>query len=316
MNNRPRVSVICVTYNHELYIRQALDSILAQKTDFEFEIRIGEDCSTDNTRSILREYEEKYPGRFIMYYRETNLGATNNEYELMMDAQGDYIAALELDDIWIDEYKLQKQFDFLETHPEYIGVAHNFDIIDKNGKVIDNDDNRTIKQYFDRVFKLEDFLEHGFVFQTGTHFYRNIFKDGGDYTIIYKADRLIRDKTILSLLLDRGDFYILPDTMSAYRRFFDDSATNGRNLTNANMELDLFDKANHVEALNEYFEGRIDYSKQWSDMIWDYGKRVLGRADGFKVSRFCHMYSRADKKTKKLVRTEITATIKRKLGFK
>lgn len=314
MEKHPRVSVICVTYNHELYIREALDSILAQKTDFDFEVRIGEDCSTDNTREVLKEYEQKYPGRFIVYYRDKNLGATNNEYELMMDAKGDYIAALELDDIWTDENKLQKQFDFLESHAEYIGVAHDYDIIDKSGNVIDDEDNKAVKNYFNKAFGLQDFLDKGFVFQTGTHFYRNVFKDGADYSIIYKADRLIRDKTILSILLDRGDFYILPDTMSAYRRFFDSDATNGRYLTNANMELDLFQKAHHVEALNEYFEGRIDYSKQWSDMIWDYGKRALGKVEGFRLSRFRYMYRHADRKTRKMVRLFVFETIKRKLG--
>lgn len=312
---KPKVSVICVTYNHELYIREALDSILAQKTDFEFEIRIGEDCSTDGTRHILEEYEAKYPNRFIMYYRERNFGATCNEYELLMDAKGDYIAALELDDVWTDEYKLQKQYDFLESNPKYIGVAHDFDIIDKYGNVIDNDDNKYVKNFFNKQFTLEDFLNRGFVFQTGTHFYRNIFKDGKDYSIIYKADKLIRDKTILSLLLDRGDFYILSDTMSAYRRFFDKDATNGRNMTNANMEQDLFEKAHHVEALNEYFEGRINYSGQWSDMIWDYGKRALGGKKGFKLSRFIYMYNHADKKTRKMINSEILLSLKRKLRF-
>ncbi len=312
-DERIKVSVICVTYNHEKYIRQALDSIVNQKTDFNFEILVGEDCSTDSTRDILREYEIKYPDLFRMYYRDKNLGATLNEYELFMDAKGDYIAALELDDIWTDDDKLQKQFDFLENNREYIGVAHDFDIIDKDGNVIDDDDNKDIKSFLGKAFTLQDFLDNGFVFQTGTHFYRNIYKDGKDYTIIYTADRLIRDKTVLSLLLDRGDFYILPDKMSAYRRFFDKDAVNGRNATNADMELDLFTKAHHVEALNTYFKGRIDYSRQWSDMIWDYGKRVLKGTDGFRLKRFMHMYRMADKKTKSLVRKEIGKAIKRKI---
>ncbi len=312
-NEEIKVSVICVTYNHEKYIRQALDSIVSQKTDFDFEILVGEDCSTDSTRDILKEYEKKYPNLFRMYYRDKNLGATLNEYELFMDAKGDYIAALELDDIWTDEDKLQKQFEFLENNKEYIGVAHDFDIIDKDGNVIEDDDNKAIKSFLDKAFTLQDFLDNGFVFQTGTHFYRNIYKDGSDYSIIYTADRLIRDKTVLSLLLDRGDFYILPDKMSAYRRFFDKDAVNGRNATNVDMELDLYTKAHHVEALNEYFKGRIDYSRQWSDMIWDYGKRVLKRTDGFRLARFMHMYKKADKKTKCLVRKEISKAIKRKI---
>ena len=313
MKDSIQVSVICVTYNHENYIRQALDSILMQKTTFPFEIRIGEDCSTDHTRDILQEYEKKYPGRFFMYYRQQNLGATKNEYELFMDAQGKYIAALELDDIWTDPNKLQKQYDFLETHPEYIGVAHDFDIIDKDGNIVANEDNQKIRSYFGKQYTLHDFLEDGFVFQTGTHFYRNIFRDGKDYSIIYTADKLIRDKTVLSLLLDRGNFFILPDTMSAYRRFFDKDAQNGRNLTNSNMEMDLFTKAHHVEALNSYFKGRIDYSEQWTDILFDYLKRLLKREKPYRFSRFWHMYRHADKRTKSGVRGEIRAGICRKM---
>ena len=308
-----KVSVICVTYNHESYIRQALDSILCQETDFKFEILVGEDCSTDDTGKILKEYERNNPDIFRMFYRDKNLGATKNEYELMMAAKGDYIAALELDDVWTDVLKLQKQYDFLEAHPEYIGVAHDFDIIDKDGNVIENDDNKAIKDYLNKDFTLKDFLDNGFVFQTGTHFYRNIFKDKKDYSVIYKADRLIRDKTILSLLLDRGNFFILSDNMSAYRRFFDENASNGRNLTNADMESDLFNKAHHVEVLNDYFGGRIDYSRQWSDMIWDYGKRVLRRVDGFRMKRFLHMYRHADKKTRMMVRQEFMKSLKRRI---
>lgn len=314
VEDRIMVSVICVTYNHEKYIREALDSILMQQTDFDFEIRVGEDCSTDGTREILREYEKNYPNRFHMYYRKKNLGATKNEYELFMDAKGKYIAALELDDIWTDPLKLQKQFDFLEAHEEYIGVAHDFDIIDANGRIIENDDNKKIKSYFNKEYTLNDFLTEGFIFQTGTHFYRNIYKDGKDYSIIYTADRLIRDKTILSLLLDRGNFYILPDTMSAYRRFFDDNATNGRNVTNSNLELDLFTKAHHVERLNHYFEGRIDYSLQWSDIIYSYIKRFFKEGKPYRLNRIIHLYRHADGKTKMLIRNNFLNGIKRRFS--
>lgn len=313
MENEIKVSVICVTYNHEQYIRQALDSILMQQTDFPFEVRVGEDCSTDGTRAILKEYETEHPGRLIVYYREKNMGASKNEYELFMDAKGKYIAALELDDIWSDPHKLQKQYDFLEGHPEYIGVSHDFDIIDKDGKVIDNADNQKIKEYRNKPYTLTDFLTYGFIFQTGTHFYRNIFKDGADYSILYRADRLIRDKTILSLLLDRGNFFILADNMSAYRRFFDKDAKNGRNLTNSNMEQDLYTKAHHVETLHEYFGDRIDYSGQWSDMIYDYLKRLLHREKPYRFKRFFHMYRHADTKTRKMIRQEFIGSIKQKL---
>ena len=311
MMQEVQVSVICVTYNHEKYIRQAIDSILMQETNFPFEILIGEDCSTDGTREILKEYEVKYPGRFHIYYRNQNLGATLNEYELFMDAKGKYIAALELDDIWTDYHKLQKQYEFLEKHSEYIGVSHNFDIIDKFGNIIEDNDNKQIKGFFNQPFTLKDFLQKGFIFQTGTHFYRNFFKDGQDYTILYKADPLIRDKTILSILLSRGNFYILPDKMSSYRRFFDSDAQNGRNITNANLEKDLFTKAHHVEALNTYFNGSIDYSLQWSEIIYSYLKRLLKKEKGYKWKRFLHMYFNSDKRTRRKIQCELVASLKR-----
>lgn len=308
------VSVICVTYNHEKYIRQALDSILMQKTDFAFEVLIGEDCSTDGTRRILQEYEAEYPNLFRMYYRDVNVGATRNEYELFLDARGRYIAALELDDIWTDAYKLQKQFDFLETHPEYIGVAHDFDIIDKEGHVIENDDNQCIKQFLNQKFTFEDFMEYGFVFQTGTHFYRNIYQDGQDYTIIYKAHTLIRDLTVLSLLLNRGDFYILPDNMSAYRRFFDADAQNGRNVTVRNLAEDYCNTIRQVKMLYEYFGGNVDFSKKWNNLLSDYFKGMLKRVQpGFSWKMFWRLYLESSPETRKRFREGLKESLTRRL---
>lgn len=307
------VSVICVTYNHEKYIRQALESIVMQKTKFAFEVLVGEDCSTDGTRAVLKEYEAKYPDIFHMYYRDVNMGATKNEYELFMAAKGIYIAALELDDIWTDEYKLQKQYDFLEAHPEYIGVSHDFEIIDKDGHVIENDDNKRIKQFFNQKFTFEDFMEYGFVFQTGTHFYRNIYKDGSDYTIIYKAHTLIRDLTILSILLNKGEFYILPDVMSAYRRFFDDSAQNGRNVTVQNLAQDYCNTIRQVKMLYEYLEGKADFSKKWNTLLTDYFKGMMKRVQpGFSLGTFLKLYRESCPETKKKFRAGLCASLTRR----
>lgn len=310
MQSDIQVSVVCVTYNHEEYIREALDSILMQKTTFSFEILVGEDCSTDRTGEILREYELKYPNRFTVLYRDRNLGATINEYELLQLTKGKYIASLELDDIWTDPMKLQKQYDFMESHVAYIGCAHDFKLIDKKGNELVDLDNSEIKPYLGKEFTLNDFLREGFVFQTGCHFYRNIWHDGGDYTVIYKADKLIRDKTILSILLQRAPFYILNDSMSAYRRFFDLEAKNGRNLTNSNMPQDLFDKCHHLEVLNEYFDGKIDYSRQWCVYVYDYLKGAfLHHNEGYHFHKFIYLYHHANVKVRKMVRGEFKETI-------
>ena len=116
------VSVLCTTYNHEKYIRQCLDSMVGQKTDFPFEIIVRDDCSTDSTGDIIREYGEKYPGKvipFILEFNHFSRGLTNDSFAKMFGmARGKYIAICEGDDFWTEPEKLQVQTDYLEAHPE------------------------------------------------------------------------------------------------------------------------------------------------------------------------------------------------------
>ena len=120
----PLVSIVCITYNHEPYLRQTLDSFLMQKTSFAYEIVLAEDCSTDGTRKICKEYAAKYPEKIHYIYRDHNVGYNENEYEAMCAAKGKYIAYCEGDDYWTIPDKLQKQVDFLETHPDYSVCWH------------------------------------------------------------------------------------------------------------------------------------------------------------------------------------------------
>ena len=122
MSQIPLVSIITLAYNHGKYIRQCLDGFVMQVTDFPFEVIIHDDASTDDTADIIREYEQKYPDIIKPIYQKENqyskrvpIGATY----LYPKAQGKYIAECEGDDWWTDPYKLQKQVDFLESHPDY-----------------------------------------------------------------------------------------------------------------------------------------------------------------------------------------------------
>jgi len=118
---KPVVSIICLAYNHEKYIRQALEGFVMQQTDFPFEIVVHDDASTDQTAAIIKEYASKYPNLFRPIYQ------TENQYRLEKGrvtkivyhaAKGKYIALCEGDDYWTDPLKLQKQVDFLEEHPD------------------------------------------------------------------------------------------------------------------------------------------------------------------------------------------------------
>lgn len=127
------VSIIMSVYNHEKYIEKAIQSVLMQKLNVTYEVLIGEDCSTDNTRKILKSLEKDLPINFHIFYRNTNYGAGKNFDDLEKRTRGKYVAVLEGDDYWIYPYKLQKQIDFLESHPEYIAVSHNVEVVDKSG---------------------------------------------------------------------------------------------------------------------------------------------------------------------------------------
>mgnify|MGYP003299613147 CR=1 FL=1 len=118
-NEKPLVSICCITYNHEKYIAQCLDGFLMQKTTFQFEIVISNDCSTDNTQRIIQEYVDKYPHIFRDISPTENLGMNKNFYYTLTKCGGKYIAYCEGDDYWIDENKLQMQVDFLERNPDY-----------------------------------------------------------------------------------------------------------------------------------------------------------------------------------------------------
>ncbi len=114
-----KVSVCITTYNLEKYIEQTLNSILSQKTSFDFEILVGDDCSTDGTREILLAYKERFPEKIKLHLQQKNVGVNKNDYDLIYLAHGEYIAWCDGDDYWIDEYKLEKQVRILDENPQY-----------------------------------------------------------------------------------------------------------------------------------------------------------------------------------------------------
>lgn len=114
-----KISVIVPTYNHEHYIAQCLESILCQKGDFQPEIIIGDDSSTDGTRLTAKQFQCKYPDTVFLLPSLENLGVTKNLKRCLDACTGEYIAICEGDDYWTDERKLQKQVSFLELHRDY-----------------------------------------------------------------------------------------------------------------------------------------------------------------------------------------------------
>lgn len=287
----PKLSVVCVSYNHEPYLRQALDSILMQEIAFPIEVLVGEDCSPDHSRDILREYEEKHPGFFQMFYREENMGTTRNLYDLYTRARGQYIICLETDDYWTDPCKLQKQVAFLDAYPEYIGCAHDCKVIDEYGHTIYPSLQNIPDQ--GRIVALQDFLQQGFIFQTASFMFRNPFQDGGDYSILYKAHPIVGDLTMLSILLLRGNIWLMPDCMSVYRRVIKKGGTSAASQSAANLAKSLEGSMRQLVILEEYFQGKIDYSHRKRYPAERYLSGWLRREAGFTAAGMRYIWNHA-----------------------
>ena len=142
VERRPKVSVSLITYNHEKYIAEAIESALRQRTDFPFEIVVGDDGSSDATREILDSYAQRFPDIIRLKYRDPNLGMVRNAIQTISECAGEYIALLEGDDYWVDDDKLQVQHDFLEKNPDcsmcYTNGASFVDGEDRSKIAIDN----------------------------------------------------------------------------------------------------------------------------------------------------------------------------------
>ncbi|HJV31902.1 MAG TPA: glycosyltransferase, partial [Bacillales bacterium] len=139
-NKTPLVSICCLSYNHESFIRQCLEGFLMQKTDFPFEVLIHDDASTDKTADIIREYESENPDIIKPLYETENQwskGRGGSKEFNFPRAKGKYIALCEGDDYWTDPYKLQKQVDFLEANQEYGLVHTDIEYVDTSSKAIE-----------------------------------------------------------------------------------------------------------------------------------------------------------------------------------
>jgi glycosyltransferase involved in cell wall biosynthesis len=213
---KPLVSICCITYNHEHYIKDALDGFIMQKTNFAFEIVISDDCSRDGTRAIIEEYKSKYPNLIRDVSPAQNLGAFENFTYVQEQAHGKYIALCEGDDYWTDSYKLQKQVDILEADESLMLcctnrmiVSADKEILKERGTVMNHDE--------EGRYNLRDFLNDNHQYPTLCVVYRNSHKDEL-YTKLRKTKNYCRaDWPLWVLLLSYGDAYFLNEVTAAYR---------------------------------------------------------------------------------------------------
>ncbi len=218
--NKKKVSVVIATYNQERFLPHTLESVVKQKVDFDFEVLVGDDCSSDKTAEIITEYAKKYPDIIIPIIREKNLGMAGNIKDLMMRAKGEYIAFIEGDDYWLDENKLQIQVDFLDANPDYIAVFSKCVIVDENENRLPEIEKWSGFKKEGGEYSIKDFQDYILPGQTATSVYRKI--------VYSEMEKKLKNAGIdISQMIDRaqvlcmlsvGKMYVMDEELSAYRR--------------------------------------------------------------------------------------------------
>ncbi len=261
-----KVSIICLVYNHENYIRKCLDGFVSQQCDFEFEVLVHDDASTDNSAGIIREYEKKYPHIIKPIYQIENQhskGVRISTTYLFPKVKGEYIAWCEGDDCWIDPLKLKKQVEFLDSHPDFSMCSH---------RVCFNNLKTQEKSYIPKITKnkefcLDEIIKGGAIFQLSSLMFRT--------DLYFKKPRCFEAKGFGDIQLYIyaaicGRVMVLADVMSMYNHGTQGSWT-------MRVGGNLLKKIDHAEQrkkmlenVNAYYEYKYNESFQYAIDAADY----------------------------------------------
>lgn len=240
----PLVSIVCESYNHEPFLRRCLDGFVMQKTDFPFEILIHDDASTDRSADIIREYEIKYPNLFKPIYQKEN--QYSKGVKIWADiqfprAKGKYIALCEGDDYWTDSLKLQKQVDYMESHPDCSFCFHNAVIHTYDGSQPD-------KLYSERILE-KDYSAQELLGQhippTASFVFRSDLS-AKYHSIMHREHLAVGDRPLKMLCAQSGTAHGLADIMSVYGK-------HSSGWTNFEEATKTFDDARSWEVERELY---------------------------------------------------------------
>lgn len=302
----PFVSICCITYNHGEFIEDALNSFLMQETEFPFEIIIHDDASTDNTQSIIRQYEEKYPSIIKTIFQQENRyskGISVANYYIP-HLRGIYVAHCEGDDYWTDRFKLKKQIEFLEDNPDYIACYHNVRVVDEyKQKLHGKMDNYPYKSDHTITFKdIEQVVLPG---QTASVLYRNHWLiESRENIDLFLNCKVNGDVKLAVMLGVKGKIFFMSDVMADHRRVIGEgdswTAKNyGKNLSQYYYEAvlninDFIYKAYGIKLKNDkkrrqVVVGAIYYSlKSRNRQDWRIARTLIGQEKGERTRLFFH----------------------------
>jgi glycosyltransferase involved in cell wall biosynthesis len=206
-----KASVCMTAYNLQRFIAQAIESVMMQQTDFDYELVIGEDCSTDGTREICLKYRDKYPDRIRLLLREKNLGLTRNFADTFSNCTGQYLAVLDGDDYWTTPHKLQKQVDFLDAHPDYaICFARTVEFFEDGSR---EPSYMPTPEDTKAMYTVEDLLQGDMIANSSVMYRGGLVTGFPDWLFCLEAI----DWPLHVLVAQHGKVGYLDDVMAAYR---------------------------------------------------------------------------------------------------
>jgi len=226
MNKSPLVSILVTTYNQEAYIGKTLDSLLMQECPFAFEILVGEDCSTDQTRSICQEYAQNYPDIIRLFLNEHNKGLIRNYFDLLGQATGRYMADCGGDDCWLTKDKLSRQVDLMEKQPDLSMVYGNWQKYYQNNGTLETNMSNISQDWFKSGYfgiqAVKDYLnQQDFPrLVLGTSLFRTDWmkEQIEKYPELFQGEQVVCEDLPMTLsMLLKGPVYLMKDELMVYR---------------------------------------------------------------------------------------------------
>lgn len=270
------VTIRCLVYNHEPFLRQCLDGFVMQKTSFRYEAIVHDDASTDGSAAIIREYAERYPEIIKpIFETENQYSKHDGSIRRIMNAHthGKYVAMCEGDDYWTDPYKLQKQVDFLESHPDYVMCSHRFNQYIEDKKLLEEDQDKDFKG---ADYDLKNLIGGKWLTQTLTVMFRRSALD----LQRFESYGMSMDIILLYELLSKGKGYCLPDIMAVYRfhrgGVWSEVSINQRRLVEFKARLAIYDvEHSDMAAMFLLYQFAKAMSRTWMLHQWRLFLRVF-----------------------------------------
>ncbi len=256
--NQIKVSVSLVTFNHEKFIAQAIESVLLQEVNFSYEIIIGEDFSSDKTREIVVDYQKQYPDKIRLILPEENLGCYGQKIfvQTLQACRGEYIAILDGDDYWNSPYKLQQQVDFLDNHPECAICFHDVTTIFEDRDELSQRYNNFEPQRFSDV---ENILKSNFIPTCSTLYRRGLFAEFPEWY----CDTVCGDWVLHVLNARHGKIGYINKSLGVYRVHSNGLFSSMRKIQQLKEAIKCY------KLLNEYLNFEYNYIIQ-SEIIYRY----------------------------------------------